>query len=70
MRNLNEVIDAIVEVAPELEGYFSSVKSSVATAAPELMWMHWNRVAEILNDHCQPCQRDEIAIIFSGRNDD
>jgi len=71
MRNLNEVIDAIVEVAPDLECYFSSVKSSVDTAAPELMWMHWNRAAEILNDHCiKHPKRYEIAKIFSGQNDD
>lgn len=69
MRNLNEVIDAIVEVAPDLEGYFSSIKSSVVTAAPEVMWMHWNRAAEVLNDHAKEHpNRDAIGKIFSGQD--
>jgi len=70
MRNLNEIIDAIVKVAPDLENVFASVKSSVATAAPELMYLHWNRAAEILTDHAHDHpERDKIAAIFSGQDD-
>jgi len=69
MRDLNEIINAIVEVAPELEEHFSSVKSSVLTAAPEVMYIHWNRAAEILTEHASNHpQRDTIANIFSGND--
>ncbi len=67
MRNLNKIIDEIVEVAPELEEPFSSVKSSVRYAAPEAMYIQWNRAACILteyaNDHPE---KEKIARIFSG----
>ena len=39
MRNLNTVIDQILEIAPELENEFKSLKESVAFAAPEAMTM-------------------------------
>ncbi len=67
MRHLNDIIDDIVKVAPELEEHFVSVKSSVMTAAPELMYIHWNRAAEILTENVYDHpERDKISRIFSG----
>ncbi len=70
MRKLPDIIDSIVEVAPELEEHFVSVKESARFAAPELMYIHWNRAAEILTEHVNDHpERDKIAAIFSGCED-
>jgi len=67
MRNLNKIIDQIVEIAPDLETCFKSLKASIGYTAPEMMAGRWSEAASILNlnakDHPK---RDEISKIFSG----
>lgn len=68
MRNLNTVIDQILEIAPELENEFKSLKESVAFAAPEAMTMWWNFAAEILEDKTISHPRvEEIIAIFNDQ---
>ena len=67
MRNLGLVIDQILEVAPDLEPAFKSIKNSIQYSAPELMVERWGEVTEILNHHAvDHPQREQIARIFSG----
>ena len=68
MRNIVEVIDQIIEVAPDLKDVIGSVRGSVMYAAPEMMPLWWDFVAERLNTfaHDHP-KRDEIVAIFSGK---
>jgi hypothetical protein len=67
MRNLLDIIDQIIEVAPDLKDEFASLKKSVAYSAPELMGHRWRQAASILNksaaDHPK---QNEIAKIFAG----
>ena len=68
MRNLIEVIDKIIEVAPELEPHFRSLKSSVCYSSPEVMIFRWDEAAYILNTYALKHERKyEIAAIFSGQ---
>lgn len=70
MRNLTDVIDQIVEVAPDLEKHFTSLRETIMYSAPELMGLRWNTAAEILNDVATDHpMADQIAVIFSGRAD-
>lgn len=50
-RNILEVINKIIEVAPELEKYFQSLKSSVLYTAPEVMPYRWAELSEIMNTY-------------------
>lgn len=54
MRSLVEVIDKMKEVIPACEGSMltclNTARSSALFAAPELMYIFWNEVAECLED--------------------
>ena len=68
MRNLYDVINQIVEVAPDLEENLNSIRESVMYSAPENMGMWWNMTAEILNEYALDHPKaDKIAAIFSGK---
>ena len=67
MRNLVDIIDKIIEVAPDLKGVLNSVQDSTFYSAPELMGLRWRTVADILNHEAiNHPKADEIAKIFSG----
>ncbi len=67
MRNLINIIDQIIEVAPDLKDRFISLRSSTCYTAPELMGTRWNQAADILNSHAlNHPQRERIDKIFSG----
>jgi len=67
-RNLIAVIDAICTVAPELKLILASRRDSVLYTAPELMWLRWQEVADLLNGFAQDHpQSTEIARIFAGK---
>ena len=67
-RDLVEVIDQILVVAPDLEPTLASVRSSVHLSAPEIMWQRWNKVAQILNENAMAHPKAEaIQLIFSGK---
>lgn len=69
MRNLIDVINQIVSVAPDLEDEFRSLKSSVAYTAPEAMGLRWNQAAGILvRTAANHPKKDEIAKIFAGNS--
>lgn len=68
MRNLVDVIDQLVAVAPELKDCLASVRSSALFAAPEIAYVHWNRAAEILSDNATTHPKaDELRRIFAGQ---
>lgn len=61
------VLDAILQVAPDLEPHFATTRTSMKYAAPELRDTFWHRIASILNDVAvDHPKRSEIAAIFSG----
>ena len=67
MRYLIDVIDQIIEIAPDLQDEFASLRESTLYTAPELMPMRWNMAATILNQRAlNHPKRDAIAKIFSG----
>ena len=68
MRNIVEVIDQIIEVAPDLKDALASVRGSAMYSAPERVPFWWDMAAERLNmvAHDHP-KRDEIVAIFSGK---
>ncbi len=67
MRNLIDIIDKIVEVAPDLEGVLRSTRKSVLYSAPEMMGLRWWETEAVLNSQAAKHPKaDEIAKIFSG----
>ncbi len=68
MRDLLNIIDQIIKVAPDLKDEFDSLISSTRYSAPEVMPSRWAQAAEILtscaSDHPKSA---EIATIFSGK---
>lgn len=66
-RELHVVLDAIMDVAPDLRDRLASTRQSCVYQPPEVQPELWNRAAEILNDcaHNHP-KRSEIAAIFAG----
>jgi len=78
MRNLRNVINKILIYIPKdqdllLEG-IKNIQSSVEFSAPEMMQLHWQRVAEILKDEfpekledMTKWQREVIAIWADDR---
>lgn len=67
MRVLVNVIDEIVDVAPDLEAELSSVCLSALYAAPEMMGIWWNRTAQVLNKCAlQHEKAEKIRAIFGG----
>ena len=67
MRSLNKIIDQILEIAPDLEPRFESLKISVGYTAPEMMAGRWSEAASILNINAKEHpKREEIAKIFAG----
>lgn len=70
-RNLGQIINSIVAVAPDLEPYFRSLRESVNYTAPELMGMRWGQASDILNEHAiDHEQQVAIGRIFSGTGED
>ena len=68
MRNLVDVIDAILDVAPDLQSDFADIKSSAAFMAPEMATHWWRVTMDVLNtkavDHPK---NEEIRRIFNGQ---
>lgn len=68
MRQLHEVLDQIIAIAPDLRDVLSGTRQSCVYQPPECQPELWNRAAMILNanaaDHHK---RDEIAAAFSGQ---
>jgi len=70
MRKLNDVIDQILEIAPELEDKFRSLKESVMYTAPEAMQDRWWQAAAILENNTAEHEKlDELIAIFNGQED-
>lgn len=67
MRQLHEVLDKIMEVAPDLKEALAGTRQSCVYQPPECQGELWNRAALVLNinaaDHPK---KDEIRAIFSG----
>jgi hypothetical protein len=67
MRALSDVLDQILEVAPDLEIHFKPLKESIMYTAPEMMYLRWHAAMEILNDEATDHPKaDQIAKIFGG----
>jgi hypothetical protein len=68
MRQLHEVLDRIIEVAPDLKDRLASTRQSCVYQPPEGQPELWNRAAYILNscaaDHPKA---EELKAIFSGQ---
>ena len=68
MRDLIEVIDRIIKVAPDLEPYFKSLKESIPYSSPEVIPYRWSEAAKILNKNAlNHPQQKEIGDIFAAR---
>lgn len=71
MRNLHEVLDQIIAVAPDLEPALKSTRQSCVYQPPECQPELWDRAAVILNHHAsEHPKRDELVAIFSGDRTD
>ena len=69
MRNLHEVLDQIVAVAPDLKDVLAGTRQSCVYQPPECHPELWDRAAVILNHHSsEHPKRDELMAIFSGRH--
>jgi hypothetical protein len=67
MRNIINVIDSIIEIAPDLEKNLSSIRRSAQYAAPEAMTYWWNQLALELNYSAYKHAKEaKIGEIFSG----
>ena len=67
MRNLGDVIDEIIKVAPDLEPNFSRLLSSLPYSAPELIPLRWREAKGILDAYAaNHRKKTEIAKIFIG----
>lgn len=67
MRNLINIIDQIVVVAPDLKDKFASLRESTLYTAPELMVEKWDEAAVILNQFAlEHPKRDDIIGVFNG----
>ena len=70
MRNLPEVIDAIVAVAPDLKEFLAGTRQSCLYQPPEAQRELWSRAAMVLNlNAATHPKKDEIAAIFSGHSE-
>jgi hypothetical protein len=68
MRNLHEVIDQIVAVAPDLKDVLAGTRQSCVYQPPECQPELWNRAALVLNlNAAEHPKKAEIAAIFSGK---
>ncbi len=68
MRNLNDVLDQILEIAPEFEPEFKSLKESVLYSAPEALPMWWREGGDILSEIADGHPRaQEICDIFTDK---
>ena len=66
-RNLVEVIDEIVAVAPDLQEALASTRSSAEFTAPEMMARVWGQTATVLNRVALNHPKNaEIQKIFAG----
>lgn len=66
-RQLYQVLDRIMEVAPDLKGALASTRQSCVYQPPECQPELWHRAAAVLNTNAADHpKRDEIAAIFSG----
>lgn len=67
MRNLSEVLDRIMAVAPDLTDVLKGTRQSCVYQPPECQPELWNRAAIILNANAaEHPKRDELIAIFSG----
>jgi hypothetical protein len=73
-RNLTTVIDEILEVVPETEtslrAQINSVRDSSIFSAPEVMYLFWTELFEILVDEIGEPEEEwefKVQLIFSGR---
>jgi hypothetical protein len=68
MRQLHEVIDQILAIAPDLKDALAGTRSSCVYQPPECQPQLWDRAALVLNTNAsEHPKRDEIAAIFSGK---
>lgn len=51
MRNLIDVLNKIIAIAPEFEDKFKSVKESIGYTAPEAMGDRWMQAMLVLQAH-------------------
>lgn len=68
MRSLVNVINALVEVAPDLKDVLASTQASASFAAPEMQSHWWNQCAVLLNQHAANHEKaTELMAIFGGQ---
>lgn len=67
MRQLHEVLDRIIEVAPDLQERLASTRQSCVYQPPEVQGELWNRAAYILNSYAADHPKaEQLKAIFSG----
>jgi hypothetical protein len=67
MRQLHEVLDKILEVAPDLKDRLASTRQSCVYQPPEAQPELWSRAALILNQCAvEHPKAEEIKAIFNG----
>lgn len=67
MRKLPEVIDALLDVAPDLSRHLAPIKESAIFAAPEMQVRWWSVAAATLNEYAANHEKaDELRAIFAG----
>lgn len=70
MRDLAEIIDKIVKVAPDLGPLFVSLRESTMYTPPGMLPERWRQAADILNGHAgEHPKKDEIRKIFNDEKD-
>lgn len=52
-RNIVQVIGNIVEMAPDLEPHFRDLLAAIPYTAPEILWMRWGELGDIMNKHAR-----------------
>ena len=66
-RMLGDVLDEILQIAPDLQMTLGSLRQSVRYAAPEIHGYWWRQTAAALNQHAADHpQREKIARLFAG----
>ena len=64
-RNLGQVIDSILEIAPDLQDHFTSLIRDIQYTAPEAMSMRWGDLSRIMNTYAinHPKKIELIAVV-------
>lgn len=66
-RDITQVIDRLIEVAPDLSRCLNSIRESSMYVAPEMERGLWVRLCKTLNDHAvDHPKRDKLAAIMMG----